>query len=151
MVAYFYWIITGFWHWRWRFRRGRWRWILLWFSRNWPQCAKVFQTVDSVLHKGRWNCGQVSRYLQQVSDCENLISYRWHVEKSLLIYVSTPLPGIIHLNEFLIGHYIKYDIMRPIVINYSISSFVIVVLYTPIYRLTERKSVPMYKTVHAEW
>ena len=48
----------------------------------------------------------------------------------------------IHLNEFLIGHFIKYDIMH-LKIGYC-------VLCTPIYRLTERKNISMYKTVHAE-
>ena len=54
----------------------------------------------------------------------------------------------IHLNEFLIGHYIKYDIMQNISsMHLKFGNFV---LYTPLYRLTERKNVSMYKTVHAE-
>ena len=54
----------------------------------------------------------------------------------------------VHLNEFLIGQYMKYDIMRHIKsMHLKVGYFV---LYIPIYQLTERKKVSMYKTVHVE-
>ena len=54
----------------------------------------------------------------------------------------------LHLNEFLIAHYITYASLQYI---YSIHlTFGYFVLCTPIYRLTEIIHVFMYKTIRAE-
>jgi len=50
--------------------------------------------------------------------------------------------GYIHLNEFLIAHFLKYDIMRHIQSMHILFGYFVV--YTPIHRLMERIKLVLY-------